>query len=305
MTTTNIPRGHPNYFGLVDAVTSTVTATVPPSKTVLMVSKGDENLLRLGSRSGWHFPRLNDGRYAGYYPSDGADAIEQLEELRKRGADYIVFPATSMWWLDHYPELGAHLETNYGSVLRDDTCTIYDLGANQHPDGADAPAQPPAGVSIGDAGKEDPGPPPVADPGQLAAFLDAILPDEAIVGIVSGGDERLMALEGRELWHFPRDASGGHVEDAPAGPDAALDQLEGLRARGLTFLVVPRGTPWLDDYPGFIERLEQRHRCVARQRYLCSVYDLTESRQVHTGPRVREHSSSWRRRLHARAGGRG
>ena len=128
MTTTKISSGHPDYFGLVDSVTSTVTATVPPSKTVLMVSKGDEELLRLGSRSGWHFPRLNDGRYAGYYPADGADAIEQLEEMRERGADYIVFPATSRWWLDHYPELAEHLTFHYPVVCDDRACVVFALG---------------------------------------------------------------------------------------------------------------------------------------------------------------------------------
>jgi hypothetical protein len=305
MTTTTIPSGHPDYFGLVDDVTSTVTATVPPTKTVLMVSKGDEELLRLGSRSGWHFPRLNDGRYAGYYPADGADAIEQLEQQRERGADYIVFPATSMWWLDHYPELAEHLADSYETVLSDGTCTIYDLSGNHVRDGADANARPAAPETRGDEEEEqDPRDPPVADPAQLAAFLDVILPDEAIVGIVSAGDERLLALEGRELWHFPRDAAGAYADQGPADIGAALDQLEGLRAQGMTFLVVPRETPWLDHYPGFTEQVGQRHRCVARRRYLCSVYDLTGSRQVHADPPRHKHWRPWHR-LRARAGGGG
>ena len=82
-----IAGGHPDYFGLVDKVTSTVTATVPPSKTVLMVSKGDENLLRLGSRSGWHFPRLGDGRYA--YVSNSAS-----NTVTVRSASTSVSPAS-------------------------------------------------------------------------------------------------------------------------------------------------------------------------------------------------------------------
>ena len=309
MTPTTIPSGHPDYFGLVDDVTSTVTATVPPSKTVLIVSKGDEELLRLGSRSGWHFPRLNDGRYAGYYPADGADAIVQLEQQRERGADYIVFPATSMWWLDHYPELAEHLAANYATVLSDGTCTIYDLSGDHPRDEADAGARPAAtGTDTEDekeAADEDPRDAPAADPAQLAAFLDVLLPDEAIVGIVSSGDERLMALEGRELWHFPRDAAGGYAEQGPTDVDVALDQLEDLRARGLAFLVVPREAPWLDHYPGFTEQVEQRHRCVARRRFLCSVYDLAGSRQVHADPPSGEHGRPWRLRLRSRAGGRG
>ena len=83
MTPRPITQGSPDYFGLVDQVTSMVTAVVPSSKTVLVVSKGDENLLQLGSRTGWHFPRTDDGRYAGHYPADSDDAIRQLELLRE------------------------------------------------------------------------------------------------------------------------------------------------------------------------------------------------------------------------------
>ena len=271
-----------------------------------MVSKGDENLLRLGSRSGWHFPRLNDGRYAGYYPADGADAIEQLEELRERGADYIVFPATAMWWLDHYPELGDHLEANYASVLRDGTCTIYDLGGDASAEGAAAPAGRPATAPLPRAGGDrDAAVHSGVNPAQLISFLDVILPDEAIVGVVSSGDEHLMALAGRETWHFPQDQSGRYSGVDPAGTGAALDQLEALRSRGLAFLVVPREAPWTGQYPDFIERVERRYRCVARQRYLCSVYDLTEPRQAGADPVVREARSPWRRWFRARATDRG
>lgn len=306
MTSTNIAGGHPDYFGLVDKVTSAVTAVVPPSKTVLVVSKGDDNLLRLGSRSGWHFPRLNDGRYAGYYPADSADAIEQLEELRGRGADYLVFPATSMWWLDHYPELGEHLEANYGSVLRDaSSCAIYDLSGDHVADGSAAPVSRAAAMaprlhtsaqsgSEGDRRLE-------VRPAQLIAFLDVILPDEAIVGMVSSGDEGLLRLDGREVWHFPRDPSGRYAGHGPADTDMALDQLEGLRGRGLMFIVIPREAPWLDHYPDFIEQVEQRYRCVARQRYLCSVYDLTDSRVVRANPTVREEQGPWRRWFRGRS----
>lgn len=301
---THIAGGHPDYFGLVDKVTSTVTATVPSSKTVLMVSKGDENLLRLGSRSGWHFPRLNDGRYAGYYPVDSADAIEQLEELRGRGADYIVFPATSLWWLDHYPELREHLETRYVTVLKDGTCAIYDLSGVDAGQAGDTTVARAAEIApkprIDGRGDGDPARGLEVSPEQLLSFLDVILPGESIVGVVSSGDEALMRLEGRELWHFPRDPSGGYAGREPASTETALDQLEDLRGRGLTFLVVPREAPWLNHYPDFIEQVEQRYRCVARQRYLCSVYDLTGARHVRAET-AGEKKSPWRRWFRARS----
>ena len=103
------------------------------------------------------------------------------------------------------------------------------------------------------------------------------------------------------MWHFPRDPSGRYAGHGPGHTNMALDQLEGLRGRGLMFLVVPREAPWLNHYPGFIDQVEQRYRCVGRQRYLCSVYDLTDSRQVQADLTIREDKSPWRRWFRARS----
>ena len=110
---------------------------------------------------------------------------------------------------------------------------------------------------------------------QLVSFVDGILPPVTPVAVISSGDERVVQLGTRETWHFPHDASGNFA--ALDDWEAALDQLEELRRRGLEFLVVPRETPWLAHYPEFLDRVEQRYRCVARQRYLCTVYDLNEA----------------------------
>jgi hypothetical protein len=234
---TGLAQGSPDYFGLVDQVTSMVTAVVPPSKTVLVVSKGDENLLRLGSRTGWHFPRTDDGRYAGHYPADSDDAIRQLEALRERGAGYVVFPATSLWWLDHYPELGRHLG-RYTCLVRDeDTCAIFDL--TQAPAESAAPgngAVTPATAAAAAAAAT----PPDRRTVQLTAFLDNLLPARASVRIASSGED-----------------------------------LESLEAAAVEFLVIPRGSRLAHESPELLDELDRRHRCVARQRYLCTVYDLT------------------------------
>ncbi len=260
MTTSfRVTQGSPDYFGLVDQVTSMVTAVVPPSKTVLVVSKGDENLLRLGSRTGWHFPRTDDGRYAGHYPADSDEAVRQLEALRERGASYVVFPATSLWWLDHYPELSRHLQDRYTCLVRDeDTCAIYDL------------TQAPAAEAGAPAGRSEskptaaPARPPDTRTAQLTAFLDNLLPEKATVVVATSREEGL----------------------------------EALRDEGVEFLVVPRETRLVRDHPDFLGDVEQRHRCIARQRYLCSVYDL-----AHSSPLRREKSAGaqktgpWRRWL--------
>ena len=297
-------RSHPDYYELVDQVTSMVTAMVPPSETVLVVSKGDQNLLRLGSRSGWHFPRLGDGRYAGYYPADSADAISQLEELRERGAGFIVFPATSLWWLEHYPEFSRHLESRYQRLVRDDSiCAIYALresASSADGSSATAGADAHAPVAPSSATSAHPAQRLGVSADQLCTFLDSILPEETTVAVVSSGDAGALRLPGREMWHFPRTPSGGYAGHAPADTDMALDQLEGLRARGLEFLVIPRETPWLTHYPDFVEQVEERYRCVARQRYVCTVFDLTLTETGTAESAPSETASPWRRWFRAR-----
>jgi hypothetical protein len=264
---TGFAAGSPDYFGLVDQVTSMVTAVVPPSKTVLVVSKGDENLLQLGSRTGWHFPRTDDGRYAGHYPADSDDAIRQLESLRERGAGYIVFPATSLWWLDHYPELGRHLDNSYTCLVRDDeACAIYDVTEVRASNGAEPVAQqvqrpspetlngPVSGEGLRTRGSA-----------QLVAFLDNLLPEHAHVRVASSEGE-----------------------------------LRSVEADGVEFLVLPRESRVVQDSPELLDELERRYRCVARQRYLGTVYDLTRAQRNGREIAPTPQKTPWWRRLFRR-----
>ena len=63
-----------------------VVEAVPAGATVLVVSRGDDDLVSFDGRVGWHFPQAEDGVYAGHHPQDGDAAIRHLEELRTRGA---------------------------------------------------------------------------------------------------------------------------------------------------------------------------------------------------------------------------
>ena len=101
---------------------------LPRNATVIVVSRGDDELLDLYGRRGWHFPQTEDGTYAGYYPAASTAAIAQLEALRSKGAEFLLFPDTSLWWLEHYPEFGRHLQSRYREVARrEGTCLIYAL----------------------------------------------------------------------------------------------------------------------------------------------------------------------------------
>jgi hypothetical protein len=116
------------YLALVNRVRRAVLDVVPADRTVLVVSRGDDELLRIDGRRAWHFPRNDDGSYAGHHPADSDEAISQLESQRAAGAEYIVFPGTGMWWMDHYEGLRRHLDRSYRRSFSDpETCVIFDL----------------------------------------------------------------------------------------------------------------------------------------------------------------------------------
>lgn len=116
------------YGQLVSRLRRFVETVIPPTATMLVVSKGDEELLRFGDRRAEHFPQNTEGEYAGFHPLSGKSAIIQLEALRAKGADYLLLPKPSFWWVEHYEEFRHHLESRYREVAhREDLCRIYAL----------------------------------------------------------------------------------------------------------------------------------------------------------------------------------
>jgi GT2 family glycosyltransferase len=115
-----------DYEDAVAKVREQVERSVPEGAKVLLVSRGDSELLRLGDREARHFPAGPDGRHLGHHPAGDAEAIELLEAARERGAEYLVVPAAELWWLDHYAGFAAQLEAG-ASAERHDACAIYRL----------------------------------------------------------------------------------------------------------------------------------------------------------------------------------
>ncbi len=120
-------RPSAEYLELREQVRVTVRSELPAGSTIAVVSRGDDDLLRLEGIKAWHFPQLEDGTFAGYYPGDGVDAINQLELVRAKGADYILFPRTSFWWLDYYSELKSYLDSNCRLVSHSEACIVFAL----------------------------------------------------------------------------------------------------------------------------------------------------------------------------------
>ncbi len=104
-----------------------LVARLPADGAVIVASRGDEEILRFPDRPGWHFPQGPDGVYAGCYPADGAGAVAELERLRAQGGRWFLLPKTSLWWLDHYRELSAHLRERYREIVRDEACVMFSL----------------------------------------------------------------------------------------------------------------------------------------------------------------------------------
>jgi GT2 family glycosyltransferase len=116
------------YRRLVERVRAAIEETVPGDADVLVVSRGDRELVALGARrSAGHFPQDPEGRYLGHHPRDSEEAIAELERLRAAGASHLVLPATDYWWLDHYRDFATHLRDRYPAADRE-ACTIFELG---------------------------------------------------------------------------------------------------------------------------------------------------------------------------------
>jgi GT2 family glycosyltransferase len=115
-----------DHEAVIAAIREQVERSVPEGATVLLVSRGDSELLRLDNREARHFPAGADGRYLGHHPAGDAEAIELLEQARRQGAEYLVIPAAELWWLRHYEGFAAHLGECAGAETHQ-VCAIYRL----------------------------------------------------------------------------------------------------------------------------------------------------------------------------------
>jgi GT2 family glycosyltransferase len=130
----HLRRPHNWYRDLVHEVREVVDRTLPGDATVLVVSNGDDDLLDLGAdRRGWHFPQMDDGTYAGYHPGTSSEALAHLAALRARGAQYILFPSTTSWWLEYYSEFAGVLgESCEENLAQSNACVIFALATARH-----------------------------------------------------------------------------------------------------------------------------------------------------------------------------
>ena len=119
----------PGYTDLVERIRALTARVVPTGESALVISRGDSRMLEVAGVNVQHFPQGEDGRYAGHYPANGSEAVGGLVRARRRGAQFLVVPTLSIWWLEFYKELDEYL-AGFGPPIVDlpDTGMIFNLG---------------------------------------------------------------------------------------------------------------------------------------------------------------------------------
>jgi glycosyltransferase involved in cell wall biosynthesis len=102
----------------IEAMPNPVPAGTKPGKTTISWSTGD------GSPGVVHV-LMKSLRMQ--YPADGAEAIEQLETLKRKGGEFLLVPRKHFSWLEDYKGLKEHLDRQYRIIQDDNICRIYDL----------------------------------------------------------------------------------------------------------------------------------------------------------------------------------
>jgi hypothetical protein len=262
-----------DYPALVSRVRQAVEDHLPPGAVVAVTSRGDDALLQFDGRQGWHFPQTLHGVYAGHNPADGVSAVSHLEQLWARGAEYVVFPSTTQWWLNYYGELREYLTGTGRVVAQDESCVIFALPAR-----SDGPAHSHLDSPDGYPGLAE----------QMCALVEAVLPAGSTAAVISRGDGELTRVNGLTCVHFPRSENGDYAGCYPQDSEAAVTHLEDQRRLGVRYLVIPQTAFWwLRHYDGLRRHLDEQYRQVVLQRNVCMVFDLNakESRLVSASPR--------------------
>ena len=105
---------------VLTAIPNPVFAGEEPGVTNITWSTGDDSEGQVYVSSG--------GSYAGRDPANSDEALRLLESTKARGAQYLVIPAKSFWWLDDYKEFRHHVEARYPAIMEDENaCIIFHL----------------------------------------------------------------------------------------------------------------------------------------------------------------------------------
>jgi SAM-dependent methyltransferase len=118
---------NPERTELVARIRDAVRASVPADARVAVVSRGDDELLKLPVVRAAHFPSGPGMGWAGHHPSDDDEALVALDAAVEAGATHILIPAGENWWLDFYPRFRTRLESCRALIVNPESCSIFGL----------------------------------------------------------------------------------------------------------------------------------------------------------------------------------
>lgn len=249
-----------DYERMIGRIREAVRTSVPPGADVLVVSKGDPELVELPGARARHFPQDARGEWAGYHPASSSDALVHLEDLRRRGAEYLLLPRTAYWWLSHYGELARHLERHCERIpASGDACRIFALGERS----AD-PRRAPGGGHGGEGQRTV----------QLEAFLDRLLPGDAALAVIGTWSADTLHPGARTVRHVVLPPA----EAGDADPEIPSPSISEILDGGVDYVVVPTHPDGPNETDAaVIERLRGCGRLLAHRRQLGWLFDVMDA----------------------------
>jgi SAM-dependent methyltransferase len=108
-----------------------IAAVIPAEDAfILLDEKHFGSLLTAGRRT---IPFLDrEGQYGGPPPNDET-AIQEIERLRRLGANFIVLEWPEFWWLDHYGVFNQYIRSNFPCALDNERIVVFDMRPNSKP----------------------------------------------------------------------------------------------------------------------------------------------------------------------------
>lgn len=103
-------------------------ATLPHADgSLILIDDGTLERGRVAGRER-HYFLSSDGQFSGA-PADDTQAIQALEDLRSKGAAYVVLAWPSFWWRDHYSAFFSYLNAHFAKVIDNERCIVFFVGA--------------------------------------------------------------------------------------------------------------------------------------------------------------------------------
>jgi glycosyltransferase involved in cell wall biosynthesis len=124
---------HYGWMTTLDRATRELEEIVPEGEMFVLV---DDDWWNDGAGNGEMLPgrqRLSLSERNGEYwgpPADDADAVQELERLRRRGAQFVAFAWPSFWWLEHYSQFAAWLHSTFPCLLQNERLVVFDCGTS-------------------------------------------------------------------------------------------------------------------------------------------------------------------------------